>query len=332
MQDSAPLPSEEPKASPSAGEPSGANGAPDAVQQPAGRQVPVEQSAVGGESPAATPNQPTSEPIEKAKPQVAPAAEAGELAEHQQESQDGAAKEVAGESDAPKTPGAEPVAQAGAGATGVSPGIEEEPEEADEQPVPAAKGPIEETPVAPPEIPPFQWYIIRVAVNRETYAAESLRRRIEIAGMQDYFGEIVVPTEDVVEFTKTGKKRTVKRKLFPGYIMVRMALTDDTWFLVRETPGIGDFTGGAGRPTPMTADEVRRIIKPEVEEGEEEPSVRIAIPFSVGDRVRVKEGYFQNFEGDVAAIDETNGRVTVMINIFGRSTPVELQHWQMERI
>ncbi len=215
--------------------------------------------------------------------------------------------------------------------------VQPEPEEVQSETVSESSGspavrPIEEVPVSPPEIPEFQWYIIRVMVNRETVAAEALRKRIQIAGLQDYFGEIVAPTEDVVEFTKTGKKRTVKRKLFPGYIMVRMALTDETWFLVRETPGIGDFTGGAGRPTPMTPDEVRRIIRPKGPADQEEPAVRLAIPFSVGDRVRVKEGYFQNFEGDVAAIDETNGRVTVMINIFGRSTPVELQHWQMERI
>jgi transcriptional antiterminator NusG len=206
----------------------------------------------------------------------------------------------------------------------------DEESEADWAATPAK--PIEEVSMEAPSIPEFQWYIVRVGVNRETAAADALRRRIERYGMKDYFGEIVVPTEDVVEFTKTGKKRTVKRKLFPGYIMVQMALTEDAWFLVRETPGIGDFTGGGARPTPMTADEVRRLIKPVTPEGQEQPEVRIAIPFSVGDHVRVKEGYFQNFEGDVAAIDSTNGRVTVMINIFGRSTPVELQHWQVERI
>lgn len=210
--------------------------------------------------------------------------------------------------------------------------LEAQEEESAEEQATGPVQPVEEVPVEPPQIPEFQWYIIKVGVNRESSAAEALRRRIERYGMQDYFGQIVVPTEDVVEFTKSGKKRTVRRKLFPGYIMVQMALTDETWFLVRETPGIGDFTGGAGRPTPMSPDEVRRIVKPPGEEGQLAPEVRVAIPFSVGDRVRVKEGYFQNFEGDVAAIDSTNGRVTVMINIFGRSTPVELQHWQMERI
>jgi transcriptional antiterminator NusG len=178
-----------------------------------------------------------------------------------------------------------------------------------------------------------EWYILKVQVNREASIADALRRAVKMNGMEEYFSDIIVPTEDVVEFTKNGKRRTVKKKLYPGYIMVNMILNVDTWFLVRDTSGIGDFTGSAGKPTPMNPDEVSRIIKPESEEGEEEElEARIAIPFKPGDRVRVKEGYFQNFEGDVESIDETNGRVTVIINIFGRSTPVELQHWQMENL
>ncbi len=184
------------------------------------------------------------------------------------------------------------------------------------------------------EAPASQWYILKVQVNRETSIADALRRAVKMNGMEEFFDEVIVPTEDVVEFTKSGKRRTVKKKLYPGYIMVNMILNDDTWFLVRDTSGIGDFTGSAGKPTPMNPDEVNRIIKPESEEGEEEESAeaRIAIPFNPGDRVRVKEGYFQNFEGEVESIDDTNGRVTVIINIFGRSTPVELQHWQMESL
>ncbi len=193
--------------------------------------------------------------------------------------------------------------------------------------------PLEEVPSGPTgDELEFRWYILKVQVNREDSIRDALLRRVARDGLEHYFGEIVIPTEDVVEFTKSGKKRTVKRKLFPGYIMVSMALNDDSWFLVREVPGIGDFTGSAGKPTPMDPDEVRRIIKTKEDESEEVEDVRIAIPFNVGDRVRVKEGYFQNFEGDVESIDSTNGRVTVMINIFGRSTPVELQHWQMERV
>ena len=109
-----------------------------------------------------------------------------------------------------------------------------------------------------------------------------------------------------------------------------MVLNDETWFLVRETTGIGDFTGAAGKPTEMLPEEVDRIIKTTHPEEEGEEPIKTAIPFKVADRVRIKEGTFENFEGDVESIDEANGRVTVTINIFGRSTPVELEHWQIE--
>jgi transcription termination/antitermination protein NusG len=177
-----------------------------------------------------------------------------------------------------------------------------------------------------------QWYILKVQVNREESIRRALERRVKVAGLERFFGEIVVPTEDVAEYNKSGKRRIVKKKLYPGYLMINLALNDDTWFLVRETPGIGDFTGSAGKPTPMEPHEVQRIVVASkgVEAGES--PVKTAIPFKPGDRVRVKEGYFENFEGDVESIDEANGRITVMINIFGRSTPVELEHWQVESV
>ncbi len=178
----------------------------------------------------------------------------------------------------------------------------------------------------------MNWYILKVQVNRENSICDALRRRVKVAGLEPYFGEILVPTEDVKEFSKTGKQRIVKRKLYPGYIVVNMSINDDTWFLVRETPGIGDFTGAAGKPAPLTAEEVDRIVastKSDLEQVAED-TVKTAIKFKPGDRVRVKEGYFQNYEGEVSNIDERNGRVTVMINIFGRPNPVELDHWQIE--
>lgn len=176
------------------------------------------------------------------------------------------------------------------------------------------------------------WYILKVQVNREESIRAALERKVKIEGLERYFGDIVVPTEDIAEFTKTGKRRIVKKKLYPGYIMVNMAINDDTWFAVRETAGIGDFTGSAGRPAPMDPADVERILKLGADEDDGDQQVKTAIPFSVGDRVRVKDGYFQNFEGDVEGVDEANGRVTVMINIFGRSTPVELEHWQIESV
>jgi transcriptional antiterminator NusG len=180
----------------------------------------------------------------------------------------------------------------------------------------------------------MSWYILKVQVNRENSICDALRRRVKVAGIERFFGEVLVPTEDVREFNKAGKQRIRKRKLYPGYIVVNMAINDDSWFLVRETSGIGDFTGAAGKPAPLTPEEVSRIIAttmPDVEEDGED-SIKTAIPFKVGDRVRVKEGYFQNHEGEVSAVDERNGRITVMINIFGRPNPVELDHWHVENV
>ncbi|MEQ8791823.1 MAG: transcription termination/antitermination protein NusG [Pirellulaceae bacterium] len=176
------------------------------------------------------------------------------------------------------------------------------------------------------------WYILKVQVNRENTICDALWRRVKVAGLERYFNKIIVPTEEVQEFTKTGKKRIVKKKLYPGYIMVNMAINDDSWFLVRETPGIGDFTGSAGKPTPMQQHEIAAILIKTEPENKEEAQIRSVIKVKPGDRVRVKEGYFQNFEGQIDAVDEANGRVTVIITIFNRSTPVELEHWQVEEV
>lgn len=178
----------------------------------------------------------------------------------------------------------------------------------------------------------MDWYILKVAFNREDSIADALRKKIAMEGMEEYFGDVVVPSEDIATFTRDGKKRITKRKLLPGYIMARMAINDDTWFLVRETGGISDFTGSAGKPMPMDPADVERFInRPEAEDEEEAP-IKTAIPFKVGDRVRVKEGNFENQEGDVDSVDEANGRITVIINIFGRSVPMELDHWQVEPV
>lgn len=181
----------------------------------------------------------------------------------------------------------------------------------------------------------MNWYILKVQVNREKSICDALMRRVKQAGFDSYFGDILVPTEDVREFTKSGKQRIVKRKLYPGYIVVRMLINDDTWFLVRETPGIGDFTGAVGKPASLTQQEIDRIIattRPPQDDEESEEAIKTSIRHKVGDRVRVKEGYFQNYEGEVSKVDERNGRIEVMINIFGRPNPVELDHWQVEDV
>ena len=186
-----------------------------------------------------------------------------------------------------------------------------------------------EQPAEAPESVEKNWYILKVQSNREETIADGLRRRAAIAGLGEHFGEVIVPTEMVTEF-KGGKKKVVKRKLYPGYIVVHMHINEDTWFLVRDTPGIGDFTGSGGKPIAMQAHEISRLIAKQDEKTEEAPKLKIS--FKPGDRVKINEGTFENFEGDVDSIDQTNGRVTVMINIFGRSTPVELEYWQIESV
>ncbi|MCS7306533.1 MAG: transcription termination/antitermination protein NusG [Thermoguttaceae bacterium] len=185
----------------------------------------------------------------------------------------------------------------------------------------------------PPDKPPksdkMEWYILKVQTNREESIREGLLRRAAIAGLDHYFGEIIIPTEKVTEF-KGGKKRITTRKLYPGYLVVQMELNDETWFLVRETPGIGDFTGAIGRPSPLPPHEVNRILAKKEERPDEIPKLKIG--FQLGDKVKITEGTFENFEGEVSSIDETNGRVTVMISIFNRTTPVEFEYWQLEKV
>src|SRR3954471_20758446 len=192
----------------------------------------------------------------------------------------------------------------------------------------APRGPIEEIKDEPEDLH-MDWYILKVQSNRERSIAEALERKMKIEGYERYFDQAIVPTEKVTEF-KAGKKKVVERKLYPGYIVVHMHINDDTWFAVRETSGVGDFTGAGGKPTPMLASEVSRIIQKDEEETSETP--KLDIKFAVGDKIKVKEGNFENFEGEVAKIDEASGRVTVLIHIFGRSTQVELEYWQIEAV
>jgi transcriptional antiterminator NusG len=175
----------------------------------------------------------------------------------------------------------------------------------------------------------MQWFILKVQSNREDSIREALLRRISLQGLDKLFGEVIVPKEQVTDF-KGGKKRVVSRKLYPGYILVQMVLNDESWYLVRETGGIGDFTGSAGRPSPMLPQDVAKLLNKKEEETAEAP--RLKINFKKGDRVKINEGTFENFEGEVEQIDESNGRVTVMLSIFGRSTPVDIEYWQIEAV
>jgi transcriptional antiterminator NusG len=187
---------------------------------------------------------------------------------------------------------------------------------------------------ADPAVAPKQWYVLKVQSNREKSIRDNIVRRIKMEGMQDYFGEIFIPTEKVVE-TKGSVRRVREQKTLPGYMMIEMLLTDESWHLVRSTSGVGDFTGAAGKPIPMGEAEVRRWRGLEVpadvkEEKESRPVVRFAV--ERGDHVKVKDGPFLGFEGTVDALDETTGKVKVIMEIIGRSTEVELDHWQVEKL
>jgi transcriptional antiterminator NusG len=195
------------------------------------------------------------------------------------------------------------------------------------RPVPVATAAV---PVVDDEPPPeLVWYVLKVQSGREDTIRDALERRVKIQGLQRYFGRIVVPTEKITEI-RNNKKRVVERKSYPGYIMVEMELNEKTWFTVRETPGVGDFVGAHGTPTKMTEAEVNKMLGQETAKDEKPPQLRI--DFERGDRVKIKEGPFENFEGTVEEVNEIRGLVKVMLIIFNRPTPVDLEYWQVERI
>jgi transcriptional antiterminator NusG len=178
--------------------------------------------------------------------------------------------------------------------------------------------------------PELVWYVLKVQSSREDTIRDALQRRVKIQGLEKYFGQIVVPTEKITEI-RNNKKRIVERKTYPGYIMVQMELNEKTWFTVRETPGVGDFVGAHGTPTKMTDVEVSQMLNQEEEKTTAEtPKVRIDV--ERGDRVKIKDGPFENFEGTVEEVIEGRGLVKVMLIIFNRPTPVDLEYWQVERI
>ncbi|MDR0521823.1 MAG: transcription termination/antitermination protein NusG [Planctomycetaceae bacterium] len=175
------------------------------------------------------------------------------------------------------------------------------------------------------------WYILKVQVNREDAIKKGIEQRIAISGLQEYFGDILVPTEKIAEI-RGDKKKIIKRKLYPGYLMIYMEINEDTWFLVRGIAGVGDFTGTQGKPTPMLPHEVQRIL--DLGREKESTGISITIPFKIGDNVKVKDNIGHSlggFEGAVDKIDDKSGKVMVIINLFGRGTPVELEYWQIEK-
>ncbi len=182
--------------------------------------------------------------------------------------------------------------------------------------------------IQPTSDPNLRWYVVRVQSGREESVKDGLLRRVNAAGLQPKITNVIVPTEKVTEI-RSGRKTIREKKLYPGYIMIQMLQDKDAWFLVRETPGIGDFLG-LKEPIPMAEHEVNKMLVEQT--GAEEEKPRIKIDFQKGDTVRVKEGAFENFDGIVEEINSQKGLVGITITIFGRATRVELEYWQVEKV
>ena len=181
--------------------------------------------------------------------------------------------------------------------------------------------------VAPPSNPRHKWYIVHAYSNFEKKVAETIREQAKAQGLEDCFSEILVPTEDVVEIRR-GRKVNAERKFFPGYVLVKMDLTDEACHLIKNTPKVTGFLGSGSKPIPVSEKEVARIIGA-IEEGVERP--KPTVHFDIGESVRVIDGPFQSFSGVVEQVDEERARLRVTVSIFGRATPVELEYGQVEK-
>jgi transcriptional antiterminator NusG len=173
--------------------------------------------------------------------------------------------------------------------------------------------------------PKADWFVVHTTSGHEARVAETLRQRVETMGLEDKVFEILVPTQDRVVI-RGGKKATIKEKIFPGYMLVKMILDDQTWLAVRTTPGVTGFVGAGNKPTPLSPKEVENIRKFIAE-----PAKRFKTKFSVGEAVKITDGPFSDFLGTISEMDEEKGKVKVLVSIFGRETPVELDFLQITK-
>lgn len=174
--------------------------------------------------------------------------------------------------------------------------------------------------------PKASWYVVHTASGHEVRVSETLRQRVETMGLEGKIFELLVPTQDRV-IIRGGKKATVKEKIFPGYLLVKMVLDDPTWLAVRTTPGITGFVGAGNKPTPLSENEVGNIQK-----FVSAPAPRFKTKFSVGEAVKITDGPFADFLGTIHEMDEEKGKVKVLVSIFGRETPVELDFLQIAKV
>ena len=185
-----------------------------------------------------------------------------------------------------------------------------------------------QTESAPAQNPNFKWYIIHAYSGFERKVKESIESRVQAYGLQEKIGRVLIPTEPVTEIVN-GKKRTVERAFLPGYVLVEMALDDEIWHLLKNTPKVTGFLGTGGSPTPLSEEEVATIVF-RVETAKDKP--RVKVKFSKNESVKITEGPFANFNGIVDEVNEDKEEVTVMVTIFGRSTPVKLEYKSVEKI
>jgi len=171
-----------------------------------------------------------------------------------------------------------------------------------------------------------RWYVIHTYSGYENKVKQNLMHRIETMEMGDQIFRVIVPTEEEIEI-KNGQRRTVQKKVFPGYVLVQMRMTEDSWYVVRNTPGVTSFVGHGNRPTPLEEDEVKKILR---QMEEEAPKVRVS--YQVGQAIKITDGPFTDFEGTVDAIDHERGRVRVLVSFFGREAPIELDFLQVSRL
>lgn len=180
----------------------------------------------------------------------------------------------------------------------------------------------------------MHWYVLRVAANKEMSVCEALKRKVQDEALDEVIGRIEVPTEQVKRI-RAGKQTVHRRKLYPGYVFMEMEATEDgrvpeeAWFMIKGTSGVGDFIGTEGIPTPMKETDVAKMLM-EAEKPEEAPSIKVE--FQKGDHIKIREGAFENFEGTVDSIDTERGIVKVIVTIFGRSTPLDIEYWQIEKV
>lgn len=188
---------------------------------------------------------------------------------------------------------------------------------------------------APLVQPGMKWYVLRVASNKEESVRDALVRKVKIEGLEARIGRILVPTLKEKKM-KAGVLKIVERKLYPGYVFVEMATEEDgsvnegVWFLIKETSGVGDFIGSDGKPTSMPEQDVTGMLAAS-EKAEEQPGLS-GLNIHKGDQVKITDGAFESFEGEVESVDEKRGMVNVIVSIFGRSTPVEVGYWQLEKV